>query len=106
MRYLISKVLDARTTNWLDNQQYKSFLEQNVSSMEYTKELEAKGKIIYHGIVAGSSSSFWIVEADSAEEVDLMVKGLPVFPLLKINIQPLVSADHVLNEIKSFMATL
>jgi muconolactone delta-isomerase len=85
------------------NREYVTFLDQNVASMEYSESLEQQGKVVYHGIVAGSSKSFWIVEAATAEEVDELVKGIPVFPNLEISIRPLVSPTHVLNEIKTFM---
>ncbi|SRR6266446_7340366 len=91
------------TSHFEDEKQYRRFLELSIKSLEYSRDLEKKGKLLFHGIAVGSSESYWVMNVKDHEEADLLLKGLPVFPYLQIETRPIVSPEHVLREIQDYL---
>ena len=57
------------------------------------KELRAKKKIVAMGLPAGSRSIYMIVDAQSHDEVDRMLRKLPAWGVFSWHVKPLQSID-------------
>jgi muconolactone delta-isomerase len=62
-------------------------------SLEILKELQKKKKILAGGPMSGTIGIALILEADSAQELDDLVEGLPVWPLMETVVTPLTTFD-------------
>ncbi len=71
-----------------------AFIEQYIlPTLAMCKKLEAEKKILAGGPVAGSVALALMVNAESTQEVDRLVEGLPVWPRMETTITPLISFD-------------
>jgi muconolactone delta-isomerase len=71
-----------------------AFIEQYIyPTLELGKKLQEEKKIIAGGPVSGMVALTLIVNADSAKELDDVVTGLPVWPLMDTEITPLSTFD-------------
>jgi Muconolactone delta-isomerase len=70
------------------------FIEQYIyPTLELGKKLEEEKTIIAGGPVSGTVALALIVSADSAKELDDVVMGLPVWPLMDTEVTPLSTFD-------------
>ena len=71
-----------------------AFIEQYIyPTLDLGKKLQAEKKIIAGGPVSGNIVLALIVSADSAQELDDVVTGLPVWPLMDTEVTPLSTFD-------------
>ena len=56
---------------------------------EYFAELEASGKLLAGGIIAGERAGVFILEADSHAEANELLARCPYWGLVKWNVKPL-----------------
>jgi muconolactone delta-isomerase len=63
-----------------------------VPGVEKLAQLEQEGRIHGGGYTAARGGVF-MIDADSSEEVDQLVASLPHWPLLKVDVQPLISTS-------------
>jgi muconolactone delta-isomerase len=71
-----------------------AFIEQYIyPTLELGKKLQEEKKIIAGGPVSGMVAITFIINADSAKELDDVVTGLPVWPLMDTEITPLSTFD-------------
>jgi hypothetical protein len=56
-------------------------------------ELQAKKKIVAGGLPVGSRTLYLIIEADSNDEVDRMLRDLPAWGVFSWEVTPLQSLD-------------
>jgi len=76
-------------------QQMAQLVEQVViPSMEAVAKLEAEKRILAGGTFAGTRSAVAIIEAASNEELGRLLKGLPIWGLMKIDVTPLQSFEE------------
>jgi muconolactone delta-isomerase len=61
---------------------------------EYMAELEASGKLLAGGIIAGERAGAFILEADSHAEVNELLGDCPYWGLIKWNVKPLQSPSE------------
>jgi len=91
MNYLVQLKLASRPAN---PQEGKAFIEQMIlPTLELCKKLESEKKIVAGGPVSGSIGLSLIVSANSAEELDGIITGLPVWPLMETTVTPLGTFD-------------
>src|SRR5262245_30269637 len=93
MKYLVEmKLADSgRSTNPQDG---AVFIERYIlPSLAACKELEAAGKILAGGAVAGAIALALIVEAKSRQELDELLAGLPIWPRMETSVVPLTTFD-------------
>jgi muconolactone delta-isomerase len=70
------------------------FIEQFIyPTLELGKKLQAEKKILAGGPISGTVALAFIVSADSAQELDDLVTGLPVWPLMETEVTPLSTFD-------------
>jgi hypothetical protein len=70
-----------------------------VPGVEQLAQWERKGRI-HGGGFTGARGSVFVVEADSLEEVDQLVTGLPHWGLVKADVKPLISMSSMLERIR------
>ncbi len=76
-------------------------LEQMViPGVEKLAQWEQEGRIHGGGYTAARGGVF-MVDADSSEEVDQLVTSLPHWGLVKVDVQPLISHDALLERARS-----
>jgi muconolactone delta-isomerase len=61
---------------------------------------EQEGRIHGGGYTAARGAVF-VIDADSSEEVDQLVTGLPHWGLVKVDVKPLISARSMLERIRA-----
>jgi muconolactone delta-isomerase len=66
-----------------------------VPSLEQLAQWEEEGRIHGGGYTAARGGVF-MVDADSSEEVDQLVASLPYWPLVRVDVKPLVSTSSLL----------
>jgi muconolactone delta-isomerase len=70
----------------------REFIEQIIfPTIALAEELVAEKKILAGGPVLGRVALRFIVQADSAQDVDRIVTGLPLWPLAETRITPLIT---------------
>lgn len=93
MNYLVQLKL-ANSTRPTTEQQGIAFIEQFIlPTLELCKRLEAEKKILAGGPESGSVAISLIVSAGSAQDLDALITGLPVWPLMETTVTPLNSFD-------------
>ena len=71
-----------------------AFIEQYIlPTLQLCKKLEAEKKILAGGPVSGSIALALMVSAESIQELDRLVEGLPVWPRMETTVTPLISFD-------------
>jgi muconolactone delta-isomerase len=71
-----------------------------VSSLERLAQWEQEGRIHGGGYTA-ARGGFFIVDADSPEEVDQLVTSLPYWGLVKVEVKPLIPSGAVLERARA-----
>jgi muconolactone delta-isomerase len=71
-----------------------TFIEQFMyPTLEMAKKLQEEKKILAGGPVSGAVALALVVSADSAQELDNIVAGLPIWPLMDTEVTPLSTFD-------------
>src|SRR5215208_7370458 len=68
----------------------QGFDQMIIPGIEQLTRWEQEGRIHGGAYTAGRGGVF-MIDADSSEEVDQLVASLPHWPLLKVDVQPLIS---------------
>ena len=73
------------------------FLEQYVlPTLELCQKLESEHRIVAGGLVSGAVALAFIIRADTALEIDDLIKNLPIWPRMVTTVTPLTSwSDRV-----------
>jgi muconolactone delta-isomerase len=71
-----------------------------VPGVEKLAQWEKEGRIHGDGYTAGRGGVF-IIDADSSEEVDQLVTSLPHWGVVKVDVQPLVSASYLVERARA-----
>lgn len=58
-------------------------------SFEALVAMQASGKVVAGGVLAGTRSASFIVEATDNDELDQMLEGLPFWAVMKTSVAPL-----------------
>ena len=99
MRFLVT-IDGSNVGAGLPPEQIAKIREQRVvPGVEKLAQWERKGKI-HGGGFTGARGSAFVIEADSIEEVDRLVTGLPHWGLVKVDVKPLISMSSMLERIK------
>lgn len=71
-------------------QQLGQMVEQSIlPSFDLLAGLKAEGKVVAGGVLAGTRTTTFIVEAASNDELDQLVEGIPFWGVMKTTIAPL-----------------
>ena len=73
-----------------------------IPGMEQLVEWEREGRAHGGGYTAARGGVF-IIDADSSEEVDRLVTGLPHWGLVKVDVKPLISASAMLERSRAML---
>ncbi len=76
-----------------------------IPGVEKLAQWEQDGRIHGGGYTAARGAVF-IVEADSIEEVDQLVTGLPHWGLVKVDVKPLISMNYMFERIHAMRQRL
>jgi muconolactone delta-isomerase len=92
MQYLVDMKLAASGRPTGGPQDGISFIEQYIlPSLELCKKLEDEKKILAGGPASGAIRLVMIVSAESAQELDDLIEGLPIWPRMETTVTPLTS---------------
>jgi muconolactone delta-isomerase len=106
MNFLVQMDL-ADSGRAMTSQQGMEFIEQLIlPSLECLTRLESGGTIQAGGPVAGSIALRFFIEAESAESLDQLLGGLPIWPRMKTTVTPLTSSAHRAAALKPRLAEL
>jgi hypothetical protein len=73
-----------------------------IPGVEQLARWEQEGRI-HGGGYTGARGGVFIIDADSSEEVDELVTGLPHWGLVKVDVKPLISTSAVLERSRAMM---
>ncbi len=73
-----------------------------IPGIEQLVEWEREGRIHGGGYTAARGGVF-VIDADSSEEVDRLVTGLPHWGLVKVDVKPLISASAMLERSRAML---
>ncbi len=76
-----------------------------IPGVERLARWEEEGRIHGGGYTAARGAVF-VMEADSIEEVDQLITGLPHWGLVKVDVKPLISASSMLERIHTMRQRL
>ena len=77
-----------------------------IPGMEALAKLAAEKKILAGGAFAGASSGVLIIEAASNEELGRLLKGLPFWGLMNIDVTPLQSFEEETAQVRQLVQHL
>ncbi len=100
MQYLVEMKLadNARSKNPADG---LTLIEQYINpTLEICTKLQAEGKIVAGGPASAAIQLIFIVKAESDRELDAIVSGLPVWPLMETTITPMTTFQGRLETLK------
>jgi hypothetical protein len=93
MRYLVQMKL-ANNVRPTSPQEGIQFIERFVlPTLEACKRLEGEKRILAGGPVGGSIALALVVNVESIQELDELLEGLPLWPLMETTVTPLTSFD-------------
>src|SRR5262249_23267944 len=71
-------------------QQLGQMVEQTIlPSFDLLASLQAEGKLVAGGVLAGTRTAVFVLEAASNDELDQMVEGIPWWGVMKTSVTPL-----------------
>jgi muconolactone delta-isomerase len=83
------------------------FIEQFVlPTLEICKKLEAENKIVAGGPLSGAIALSLIINAESVQELDSLVSGLPVWPQMETTVTPLSTFDVRIQAVRARLEQL
>jgi hypothetical protein len=92
MQYLVDMKLAAYSRPTGGPQDGISFIEQYIlPSLELCKKMEGEKQILAGGPANGAIRLVMIVSAESAQELDELIGGLPIWPQMETTVTPLTS---------------
>jgi muconolactone delta-isomerase len=93
MKYLVQMKL-ANPSRPATPQEGIIFMEQFIlPTLELCKRLEAERKILAGGPASGAVALSLIVSAESSQELDVLIMGLPVWPRMETTVTPLTTFE-------------
>ena len=91
MNYLVQMKLAHRPAT---PQEGIAFIEQMIlPTLEMCKKLEAGKHIVAGGPASGAIALSFILSAESTQELDALITGWPVWPLMETTVTPLTTFD-------------
>jgi muconolactone delta-isomerase len=106
MKYLVTmKVVETKLPT--SPQGMVQHLEQQViPSHQACVKLEAEKKILAGGSQVGRRAEVFIVEMASNEELDQLLRSLPLWPMWEVDVIPLQSYEEVLSKERQLLECL
>jgi muconolactone delta-isomerase len=99
MRFLVT--IDGSGIAGMPPERFVQVLDQMVvPGVEKLDQWEQEGKIHGGGYTAGRGGVF-MIDADSSEEVDQLLTSLPHWPVVKVDVQPLISTSSLLERARA-----
>ena len=106
MKYLVQMKL-ANPSRPATPQEGIVFIEQFIlPTLELCKKLEAERKILAGGPMSGAVALSLIISAESVQELDDLITGLPVWPRMETTVTPLTSFDGRMQSVRARLEPL
>jgi muconolactone delta-isomerase len=106
MNYLVQMRL-ANSSRPATPQEGIAFIEQFIlPTLELCKELEAERKILAGGPMSGAVALSLIISAESIQELDDLITGLPMWPRMETTVTPLTSFDGRMRSVRARLEQL
>ncbi len=78
-----------------------AFIEQLIlPTLELCRKLESRNKILAGGPVSGAVALALIVNAESSQELDDLITGLPIWPRMETEVTPLTSFEGRMSSLR------
>jgi muconolactone delta-isomerase len=101
MNYLVQMKL-ANSSRPVTPREGIDFIEQFIlPTLELCKKLEREGTILAGGPVSGAVALALIVSAESIQELDGLITGLPVWPRMETSVTPLTSFEGRMQSVRA-----
>jgi hypothetical protein len=75
-------------------------------SIEICRKWQADGKLLAGGPVSASIQLAIVLEAESVQELDVLVESLPVWPLMETRVTPLTTFEDRIQAVQSKLKQL
>jgi len=106
MRYLIEMKLSSSMRSKVP-QDGIFLIEQYISpSLEICRKWQADGKLLAGGPVSGSIQLAIVLEVESVQELDELIEGLPLWPLMETSVIPLTTFEGRIAAVQSKLKQL
>lgn len=106
MNYLVQMKL-ANSSRPATPQEGMVFIEQFIlPTLELCQKLEAERKILAGGPMSGAVALSLIISAGSAQDLDDLITGIPVWPRMETTVTPLTSFDGRMQSIRGRLKQL
>jgi muconolactone delta-isomerase len=85
----------------------RAFIDQIIfPTLARAEELVTQKKILAGGPVVGRVALRFIAQADSLQEIDLIISSLPIWPLAETRVTPLISFNERRNHVQKLLERL
>ena len=85
----------------------RAFIEEIIlPTLERAEHLMAEGKLLAGGPVAGRIALRLVVEADSLQDVDLIITSLPLWRVAETRVTPLISFNERRSHVQALLERL
>jgi muconolactone delta-isomerase len=86
-----------------DAQEQAAMLRFRALAIDYRWELEQEGKIEFAFYFRDKSSGLFVIDVESNEQIDFIIKRDPLFPYAHITVTPLIDTAWLINEAQDFL---
>ena len=93
MRYLIEMKLSSSMRSRVPQDGIFLIEQYILPSLELCRRWQADGKLLAGGPVSGSIQLAIVLEVESVQELDELIEGLPLWPLMETSVIPLTSFE-------------
>ena len=93
MRYLIEMKLSSSMRSKVPQDGIFLIERYILPSLELCRKWQADGKLLAGGPVSGSIQLAIVLEVDSVQELDELIEGLPLWPLMDTSVIPLTTFE-------------
>jgi muconolactone delta-isomerase len=93
MQYLVQLHLSSASRPMSQNEGISLIEEFILPTLELCKKLQEEKKILAGGPMSGAIALALIVNAESAQELDDLITGLPIWPRMETQVTPLSTFD-------------
>lgn len=106
MNYLVQMKL-ANSSRPATPREGTVFIEQFIlPTLELCKRLEAERKILAGGPMSGAVALSLIISAESVQELDDLITGIPAWPRMETTVTPLTSFDGRMQSVRARLEQL
>ena len=106
MRYLIEMKLSSSMRSKVPQDGIFLIERYILPSLELCRKWQADGRLLAGGPVSGSIQLAMVLEVESLQELDELIEGLPLWPLMETSVIPLTSFEGRIAAVQSKLKQL